>query len=102
MDLNMKELELSFMYICVPVLLLIYMLNITVVRILKGQEKTIVNQLMKLDCIVSILFSSLTTFQQSPLYRGMAVEFYCLIHNILFYTFFSLHMLIPVAIVFIR
>ena len=102
MHLNLKELEFSFMYLSVPVLLLIFLLNITVVWILKGEDKTPVNQLMKLDCIMSILLSSLTTFQQSPFYRGMAVVHYCLIHNLLIFLLSSLNRLIPVAIVFIR
>ena len=70
--------HLNFMYLGVMTILL----NMSVLTILRVKEKTVVNQLMMIDCII-ILYIPLSTFAQSPYFRGLGVEVYCYIHLLL-------------------
>ena len=73
-----------------------------VLGILWRMEKTIVNDLIMLDCMVNIMISTISTFQQSPFYRGMDVDVYCSIHLMLFFATSGCNRLIPVSIVIYR
>ena len=96
------NLKFAFMYLTVPVFLIILLVNMGVLGILWRMEKTIVNELIMLDCIVNIMFSIISTFQQSPFYRGMDVDVYCSIHLMLFFATSGCNRLIPVSIVIYR
>jgi hypothetical protein len=96
------NLELSFMFLTVPVFLIILLINMGVLAILWRMEKTIVNELIMLDCMVNIMFSIISTFQQSPFYRGMDVDVYCSIHLVLFFATNACNRLIPVSIAIYR
>ena len=78
------------------------MLNMSVLMMIWKKEKTIVNQLMKLGCLVNIIYSSLGTFQQSPYYRSMGLEVYCFPHLMISFTAVVFNRLLPVAIVVFR
>ena len=91
--------EFSFMYFTVPIYIATLLLNMSVLIILWKTEKTIVNQLIMLDCIVSIMLSSLYTF---PYYRGLGMEAYCYSHLVLFWASVACNRLLPVSIVVYR
>ena len=57
-----KSFEFGFMLFTIPICLVIIVLNMAVIKILWKEEKTLVNQLMMLDSIVNMGFSSLGTF----------------------------------------
>jgi hypothetical protein len=97
-----RKMEFSFMYLTIPVCMVTILLNLSVVMMLWKNEKTIVNQLMMLDCLVNIMYSSLSTFEQSPWYRGLGVEVYCCAHLVLLLPSMILNRLLPVAIVVFR
>ena len=94
-----KKIELSFLYFTIPMCLVTLLLNMSVLMMLWKKEKTIVNNLMKFDCIVNIINSCLGTFQQSPYYRSLGLEVYCYPHMMLTYASGVFNRLLPVAIV---
>ena len=94
--------EFNFMYFTIPLGLISAVLNMSVLMMLWKKEKTVVNQLMMIDCIINILSTSLSTFQQSPYFRGLDVEVYCYINLILAMCFMVFNRLCPVAIVVFR
>ena len=97
-----KEMEYSFMLLTIPVCLLIVMLNLSVLVTLWRIEKTVVNKMMKLDCIVNILYAFLCTFQQSPFFRGIKIDVYCFPHTVLSFAFGVGNRLLPVSIASFR
>ena len=102
MKASIKKLEFGFMFFTIPVLVMTLLLNMSVLMILRRKDRTIVNKLMMLDCMVNITFCSLCTFQQSPFYRGLGFEFYCYFHSVLFFASMVCNRLLPVAIVISR
>ena len=94
--------EFNFMYFTIPLGLISAVLNMSVLMMLWKKETTVVNQLMTIDCIMNILSTSLSTFQQSPYYRGLDVEVYCYINLILAMCCMVFNRLCPVAIVVFR
>ena len=97
-----RRFEFSFMYLTIPGYIGTLLLNMSVLMILRKKEKTIVNQLMKLDCIVNMVYSTLGTFQQSPCYKSFGLEMYCYPHMMLAYASVVFNRLLPVAIVVFR
>ena len=97
-----RKFPFSFMFLTIPTCMVTVLLNMSVLMILSKKEKTMVNHLMKLDCIVNIMYSSLGTFQQSPYYMGLGLEVYCYPHLMLSVTFVVFNRLLPVAIVVFR
>ena len=97
-----EKIEFSFMFLTIPMCTVTLLLNMSVLRMLWKKEKTIVNNLMKLDCIVNIINSCLGTFQQSPYYRSLGLEAYCYPHMMLTYASGGFNRLLPVAIVVFR
>ena len=100
--INIRKIGLSFMFLTIPMYFVTILLNMSVLMILWKKEKTIVNQLMKLDCIVNIMYSSLGTFGLSPYYRGFGLEVYCFLHMALSYGSVVFNRMLPVAIVVFR
>ena len=100
MEIVNRRVELSFMCFTVPVWLLIVLLNSSVIMKLWKSKQTIINQFMLLDCAVSILYSSLSTFQQSPFYGDM--EVYCIFNLGILMTCMMSNRILPVAIVLFR
>ena len=96
------NLEFSFMYFTVPVFIITLLLNMSVLVTVLKTEKTIVNKLIMVDSIINILLSTISTFMQSPYYRGLGVDVYCSFHLICFFFFTACNRLIPVAIVLNR
>ena len=94
--------ELSFMVFALPVCFSTFVLNLTVIVMIWKKEKTIVNQLLTIECTVSILYSFLGTFQQSPFYTGLGHELYCYPHLLLVTLLLVCNRLLPVAIVVFR
>ena len=97
-----KKFEFSFLLLTIPMCMVTLVLNMSVLMMLWKTEKTIVNQLMKSDCIVSIMFSSLGTFQQSPFFRSLGLEVFCFPHIMLTYASGIFNRLLPVAIAVFR
>ena len=97
-----KKFEFSFLLLTIPMCMVTLVLNTSVLMMLWKTEKTIVNQLMKIDCIVSIMFSSLGTFQQSPFFRSLGLEVFCFPHIMLTYASGIFNRLLPVAIAVFR
>ena len=97
-----KKKEFSFMFLKIPMCMVTLLLNMSVLMMLWKKEKTIVNNLMKLDCIMNIINSYLGTFQQSPYYRSLGLEAYCYPHMMLAYASVGFNRLLPVAIVVFR
>ena len=97
-----KSHEFKYMFFAIPICLMTIVLNMAVMRILWKEEKTLVNQLMMMDSIVNIGYSSLGTFQQSPYFRGLGLQLFCYPH--LMFTFASIifNRLLPVSIVIFR
>ena len=96
-----SNLDLSFMFFTFPVLIVTLLLNICVLMILWPAERTTVNQLIILDSINDIMFSSLFTFQQSPFYQGLGVEVYCYLHLVIYWTCAMSNWLLPVSMLYI-
>ena len=96
------NLEFTFMCLTVPVFLVTLPLNMGVLGILWRMEKTVVNELIMLDCLVNIMISAISTFQQSPFYRGMDVDVYCSIHLVFIFATNACNRLIPVSIAIYR
>ena len=96
------NLDHSFMFFTVPVHVVTLVLNICVLMILRPVESTTVNQLIILDSINDITFSSLSTFQQSPFYQGLGVEVYCYLHLVVYWTSGMSNRLLPVSIAVYR
>ena len=97
-----KKLNFNFMFFTIPLGLMTILLNMSVLMILRMKEKTVVNQLMMIDCIISILYIPLSTFAQSPYFRGLDVEVYCYILLLLAYCCMVFNRLCPVAIAVFR
>ena len=97
-----NTLEFNFMYFTIPLGLITTVLNMSVLMMLWKKEKTLVNQLMMIDCIISVLYIPLSTFAQSPYFRGLDVEVYCYINLILAMCCMVFNRLCPVAIVVFR
>ena len=102
MEIVNKKIEYSFLGLLIPMCLLIVSLNMEVLRNLWKSENTTVNKLMKLDCIINIMYSLQSTFQQSPFFRGLGQELYCYPHLVVTVAFAVLNRLLPVAIVAFR
>ena len=100
MEIVNTRVELSFMFFTVPAWLIIVLLNSSVIMMLWKNKQTIINQFMLLDCAVSILYSSLSTFQQSPFYGDM--EVYCIFNLGILMTCMMSNRILPVAIVLFR
>ena len=101
-ELVNKTIEYSFMLLTIPMGLLIIILNISVLKKLWKMEKTSSNEMMKLDCIVNIMYAFLCTFQQSPFFRVLEMDIYCFPHIVLSFAFAVCNRLLPVAIVSYR
>ena len=97
-----KKLEFNFLCFTIPSGLITALLNMRVLMMLWKKEKTVVNQLMMIDCIMNILSTALSTFQQSPYFRGLDVEVYCYINLILAMCCMVFNRLCPVAIAVFR
>ena len=97
-----NKLEFNFLYLTIPLGLMTILLNLRVLMMLWVKEITPVNQLMKIDCIMNILFAFLSIFQQSPYFRGLDVEVYCDFHLILVFWCVIFNRLCPVAIAVFR
>jgi hypothetical protein len=97
-----RTIDHSFMFFTVPVYVVTLLLNTCVLMILWPAESTTVNQLIILDSINDITFSSLSTFQQSPFYQGLGVEVYCYLHLIVYWTSGISNRLLPVSIAVYR
>ena len=97
-----SNLDPSFMFFTFPVLIVTLLLNICVLIVLWPAESTTVNQLIILDSINDIMFSSLFTFQQSPFYQGLGVEVYCYLHLVIYWTCAMSNRLLPVSIAVYR
>ena len=97
-----NKIEYSFMLLTIPMCLLIIILNISVLKKLWKIEKTTINKMMKIDCIVNILYAFLCTFQQSPFFRVLEMDIYCFPHIVLSFAFAVCNRLLPVAIVSFR
>ena len=78
------------------------LLNLLVVMMLWENRKTIINQMMILDCTNSILYSCMSTFQQSPYYMGLDMDVYCIAHHGILHTAMMANRLFPIAIVLYR
>ena len=97
-----KKFEYSFMLLTIPSCLLIIILNFSVLNKLWKMEKTTINEMMKLDCIVNILYAFMGTFQQSPFFRVLEMDIFCFPHIVLSFAFTVCNRLLPVAIVSYR
>ena len=97
-----EEIEFSFLFLTIPMCMVTQLLNMSVLMMLWKKEKTNVNNLMKLDCIMNIINSYLGTFQQSPYYRSLGLEAYCYPHMMLTFASVVFNRLLPVAIVMFR
>ena len=102
MEIVNKKIQYGFLGLLIPMCMLIVSLNMEVLRKLWKTENTTVNKLMKLDCIINIMYSLKSTFQQSPFFRGLGEELYCYPHLVVTVTFAVLNRLLPVAIVAFR
>ena len=101
MEMVNEDVDFSFLYLTLPVWILTVVLNMIVITML-WEKMTTINQYMILDCMVSILYSSLSTFQQSPYYVGLNLDMYCIPHMILLSTCMQLNRILPVMIAFFR
>ena len=97
-----KSFEFGFMLYTIPICLVTIVLNMAVMRILWKEEKTLVNQLMMLDSIANMSFSSLGTFQQSPYFRGLGLQVFCYPHLVFTFASIIFNRLLPVSIVIFR
>ena len=97
-----NTVEFNFMYFTIPLGLITILLNMSVLIMLWKKDKTLVNQMMMIDCIMNILYTPLSTFQQSPYFRGLEVEVYCFNHLLLAYCCMLFNWLCPVAIAVFR
>ena len=82
--INMN-IQFSFMFYLIPVYIITVILNLSVLILLGKSEKTIVNRLMKLDCMISILYATLGSFQQSPFFKGLGWDVFCFSHTIIWH-----------------
>ena len=96
-----KAVDFTFLYLTIPVWVLTVVLNMIVITML-WENMTTINLYMILDCTVSIVFSSLSTFQQSPYYVGLNLDMYCIPHMILLNTCIYLNRILPIIIAFYR
>ena len=55
-------------------------LNLALVGLLVGKDRTTVNLLMLADCLAGCLHSGLASVQFSPVFRGLAWPAYCAAH----------------------
>ena len=101
-DIVNQNIESSFMLFTTPVFMVTLLLNIGVLMNVWTAERTTVNQLIFLGSVNNIMFSCVSTFQQSTFYRGLGVEAYCYPHLMLYWTFGMCNRLLPVAIVVYR
>ena len=92
------NLDSSYMFLTVPACFFTLLLNICVLMIIWKKEKTRVNQLMMMGCMVNIIYSPLGLVQYSSLYRGLGLEVYCSPHLMLSFSSLVLNRLLPVAI----
>ena len=86
-----------FMYFTIPVWVVTLLLNLSVITIL-WENKTIINQYMIFDCLVSMVFSSLATFQQSPYFVGLNSDVFCIVHMTVLMTCTQANRLLPIMI----
>ena len=96
-----QAVEFGFMFLTIPVWFLTVVMNMSVIMLL-WRNMTIVNKYMILDCLVSIMYSSLSSFQQSPYYVGLNLEVYCIPHMVLLSFCMQSNRLLPVIIALYR
>ena len=99
--INMN-IQFSFMFYLIPIYIITVILNLSVLILLGKSEKTIVNRLMKLDCMISILYATLGSFHQSPFFKGLGWDVFCFSHTMLSYGTVVFNRLLPVAIATFR
>ena len=102
MEIVNEGVEFRFMYLTIPVWFFTVALNVVVMSMLLWEKMEIINQCMILDCLVSIVYSSLSTFQQSPYYVGINLELYCIPHMILLSSCMQSNRILPITIAFYR
>ena len=101
MQIVNEGVDFTFLYFTLAVWFLTVVLNTIVITML-WEKSTIINQYMMLDCTVSIIYSSLATFQQSPYYMGLNLEMYCIPHMIVLNACIHFNRILPVIIAFYR
>ena len=90
-----------FMYFTIPVWVVTLLLNLCVITML-WENKTMINQYMILDCSVSVVYSSLSTFQQSPYFVGLSSDVFCIVHMTLLMCCTQANRLLPIIIALYR
>ena len=98
-DIMNKNFEYSFMFLTIPWCMMTIFLNACVLIILLKKEKTSVNKLIKLDCFINIMYTSLAMFHQSPYYSRFCLGLYCYSHLMVSYTSVVSNQMLHVAIV---
>ena len=106
--LELEEMEVvnevmdgGFLYLTIPVWFLTVLLNTSVVMIL-WENMTPINKFMILDALISILYSSLSTFQQSPYYMGLSLDVCCIPLMIMLSTCMQANRILPSIIALYR
>ena len=76
----------------------VVILNLIVLKILTDGEKTVVNKIMIMDCLVNSLYSVVGTFQHTQSYKDIGLPQYCLTHLVIAYSLAIFNRLSPIAI----
>ena len=97
MELVNNAVDWWFMYFTIPVWVVTLLLNLSVIMML-WENKTMINQFMILDCSVSMVYSSLSTFQQSPYFVGLDSDVFCIVHMTVLMSCTQSNRLLPILI----
>ena len=102
MEFVNENLAGSFMFFTVPSLLITMIFNIMLVNKVLTLDLTMINQMMIIESFVNISYAVFATFQQSPYFRGLNTELYCLPHLVLCTTLVMANRMLPIAIAMLR
>ena len=102
MEFINENLEVSFMFLTVPSLVITVIFNMILLIKVLTMDRTMINQMMIIESFVNIFYAVFATFQQSPYFRGLNTNLYCLPHLVLCTTLVMANRLLPVAMALLR
>ena len=93
-----QSVNAAIMLLTIPLGTLTMLMNLCVFLILWREEKTPVNQMMKIQCLNNMVGVCLGIMRQSPYYTSLQSEVYCSLHTSLELFLITTNRLVPVAI----
>ena len=93
-----QGVDASIMILTIPLGTFTVLINLYVFLILRREESTPVNQMMKIQCLNNMSGICLGIITQSPYFTSLGIDIYCSLHASLTLFVITINRLVPVAI----